>query len=138
MTTIAMGCNRCGHNGENTIAITVPAGAAVAAPTEEYAAHETHMVEHYEPRPDTQGSQPKNSSPTAKVSHGQAELSAVPLGGSGYSDAPNPTFRRRPAPAHTPVIAPDASIVVVSGAVVKAIDRMLMTILLMIGFILLL
>ncbi|KAF5577307.1 hypothetical protein FPCIR_12192 [Fusarium pseudocircinatum] len=136
--TIEMGCNRCGHNGENAIAITVPAGAAVAGPAREYAAHETHIVEHYEPRPDTQGTQLKNSSPTAKVSHGQAELSAVPLGGNGYSDAPNPTFHRRPAPTHTPVIVPDASIVVVSGAVVKAIDGMLMAILLMVGFIFLL
>ncbi|KAF5679721.1 hypothetical protein FDENT_8654 [Fusarium denticulatum] len=138
MTTIEMGCNRCGHNGENTIAITVPAGAAVAAPTREYATHETHVVEHYEPRPDTQGTQPKNSSPTAKVSHGQAELSAVFLGGNGYSDAPNPTFHRRPAPTHTQVIVPDAFTVVVSGAVVKAIDGMPMTILLMVGFIFLL
>ncbi|KAF5703062.1 hypothetical protein FMUND_13176 [Fusarium mundagurra] len=133
MTTIEVGCNRCGHNGENTIAITVPAGAAVAAHTRGYAAHETHIVEHYEPKPDTQGTQPKNSSPTVKVSHGQAEPSAVPLGGNGYSDAPNPTFHRRPAPTNTPVIVPDASIV--SGAVVKAIDGMLMTILLMVGLV---
>ncbi|KAF4438919.1 hypothetical protein FACUT_4547 [Fusarium acutatum] len=133
MTTIEVSCNRCGHNGENTIAITVPAGAAVAAPTREYAAHETHIAEHYEPKPDTQGTQPKNSSPIAKFSHGQAEPSAVPLGGNGYSDAPNPTFHRRPAPTHTPVIVPDASIVIVSGAMVKAIDGMLMTILLMVG-----
>ncbi|KAF5562390.1 hypothetical protein FPHYL_5692 [Fusarium phyllophilum] len=138
MTTSKVGCNSCGHNGENIIALTVPAGAAVAAPTREYVAHETHIIEHHEPKPDTQGTQPKNSSPTAKVSHGQAEPSAVPLGRSDYSDVPSPTFHRRPAPTHTPVIVPDASIVIVSGAVVKAIDGMLMTTLLMVGLVFLL
>ncbi|KAI1036853.1 hypothetical protein LB503_002900 [Fusarium chuoi] len=133
MTTIEGGCNRCGHNGENIIALTVPAGAAVAAPTREYAAHETHVVEHYEPKPDTQGTQPKDSSPAAKGSHGQAEPSAVTLGGNGYPDAPKPTFHRRPAPTHTPVVVPDASVVIVSGATVKAIDGMLTIILLMVG-----
>ncbi|KAF5632366.1 hypothetical protein F25303_9424 [Fusarium sp. NRRL 25303] len=133
MTTIEMGCNRCGHNGENTIALTVPAGAVVAAPTREFAAHETRIVEHYELKPDTQGTQAKNSSPAAKGSHGQAEPSAVPLGGNGYPDAPKPTFHRRPAPTHTPVVGPDATVVIVSGAVVKAIDGMLTTILLMVG-----
>ncbi|SCN75436.1 uncharacterized protein FFB20_04856 [Fusarium fujikuroi] len=133
MTTIEVGCNRCGHNGENTIALTVPAGAVVAAPTREYAAHETHIVEHYELKPDTQGTQPKNSSPAANGSHGQAEPSAVPLGGNGYPDAPKPTFHRRPAPTHTPVVVPDASVVIVSGAVVKAIDGILATILMMFG-----
>ncbi|KAF6526590.1 hypothetical protein HZS61_009634 [Fusarium oxysporum f. sp. conglutinans] len=133
MTTIEVGCNRCGHNGDNTITLNIPAGAVVAAPTREYAAHETHSVQHYEPQPDTQGTRPKNSSPAAKGSHGQAEPSAVPLGGNGYPNAPKPTFHRRPAPAHTPVIVPDAPIVIVSGAVVKAIEGMLMTILLMVG-----
>ncbi|TVY78876.1 hypothetical protein Focb16_v009126 [Fusarium oxysporum f. sp. cubense] len=133
MTTIEVGCNRCGHNGDNTITLKIPAGAVVAAPTREYAAHETHSVQHYEPQPDTQGTRPKNSSPAAKGSHGQAEPSAVPLGGNGYPNARKPTFHRRPAPAHTPVIVPDASIVIVSGAVVKAIEGMLMTILLMVG-----
>ncbi|KAJ4108929.1 hypothetical protein NW765_003807 [Fusarium oxysporum] len=90
-------------------------------------------VQHYEPKPDTQGTRPKNSSPAAKGSHGQAEPSAVPLGGNGYPDAPKPTFHRRPAPAHTPVIVPDAPIVIVSGAVVKAIEGMLMTMLLVVG-----
>ncbi|KAJ9425021.1 hypothetical protein QL093DRAFT_2112853 [Fusarium oxysporum] len=133
MTTIEVGCNRCGHNGENTITLNIPAGAVVAAPTREYAAHETHSVQHYEPKPDTQGTRPKNSSPAAKGSHGQAEPSAVPLGGNGYPDAPKPTFHRRPAPAHTPVIVPDAPIVIVSGAIVKAIEGMLMTMLLVVG-----
>ncbi|KAG4261105.1 hypothetical protein FPRO06_02805 [Fusarium proliferatum] len=133
MTTIEVGCNRCGHNGQNVIALTVPAGAVVAAPTREYAAHETHIVEHYELKPDTQGTQPKNSSPAANGSHGQAEPSAVPLGGNGYPDAPTPTFHRRPAPTHTPVVVPDASVVIVSRAVVKAIDGMLATILMMVG-----
>ncbi|KAG7436390.1 hypothetical protein Forpi1262_v002784 [Fusarium oxysporum f. sp. raphani] len=133
MTTIEVGCNRCGHNGDNTITLNIPAGAVVADPTREYAAHETHSVQHYEPQPDTQGTRPKNSSPAAKGSHGQAEPSAVPLGGTGYPNAPKPTFHRRPAPAHTPVIVPDAPIVIVSGAVVKAIEGMLMTILLMVG-----
>ncbi|EWZ98062.1 hypothetical protein FOWG_02320 [Fusarium oxysporum f. sp. lycopersici MN25] len=113
--------------------VTDVTGAVVAAPTREYAAHETHSVQHYEPKPDTQGTRPKNSSPAAKGSHGQAEPSAVPLGGNGYPDAPKPTFHRRPAPAHTPVIVPDAPIVIVSGAVVKAIEGMLMTMLLVVG-----
>ncbi|KAI7769124.1 hypothetical protein LZL87_000671 [Fusarium oxysporum] len=138
MTTIEVGCNRCGHNGENTIVLNIPAGAVVAATTREYAAHETHSVQHYQPKPDTQGTRPKNSSPAAKGSHGQAEPSAVPLGGNGYPDAPKPTFHRRPAPAHTPMIVPDAPIVIVSGAVVKAIEGMLMTILLMVGLVFLL
>ncbi|RYC95453.1 hypothetical protein BFJ63_vAg1738 [Fusarium oxysporum f. sp. narcissi] len=120
-------------NDPSYLTITEYSGAVVAAPTREYAAHETHSVQHYEPKPDTQGTRPKNSSPAAKGSHGQAEPSAVPLGGNGYPDAPNPTFHRRPAPAHTPVIVPDAPIVIVSGAVVKAIEGMLMTMLLVVG-----
>ncbi|KAF5630835.1 hypothetical protein F52700_7054 [Fusarium sp. NRRL 52700] len=138
MTTIEVGCNRCGHNGENTISLTVPTGAVVAIPTREYAAHETHIVDHYESKPDTQGTRPKNSSPVAKDSHGQAEPSAVPLGGNGYPDVLKPTFHRRPAPTQTPVIVPDASIVIASGAVVKVIDGMLISILLMVGLVFLL
>jgi hypothetical protein len=138
MTTVEVGCNRCGHNGENTIVLNVPAGAAVAAPTREHAAHETHSVQHHEPKPDTQGTRPKNSSPAAKGGHGQGELSAVPSGGNDYPEAPEPAFYHRPAPAHTPVVVPDAPIIIVSGGGVKAIEGMLMTISLMVGLVFLL
>ncbi|KAF4951879.1 hypothetical protein FGADI_7172 [Fusarium gaditjirri] len=119
MATIEVDCDRCGQSGENTIVLNIPAGAVVVAPTREYEAHETHSVQHYEFKLDNQGTQLKNSSPSAKGSLGQAEPSAVLWGGNGYPDAPKPTFHRRPAPAHTPVIAPDAPIAIVSGAAVK-------------------
>ncbi|KAH6991968.1 hypothetical protein EDB82DRAFT_553856 [Fusarium venenatum] len=51
MTTIKVDCNACGHSGENTIILEVPAGAAVAAQTRQHAAYQTHRVQYHEPSP---------------------------------------------------------------------------------------
>ncbi|KAF4344769.1 hypothetical protein FBEOM_1311 [Fusarium beomiforme] len=127
MTTIKVDCQACGRNDENTIVLEIPVGAA---PT----SHETHRVPFHEPKPNTQGVRPKNSSPATQDSHDQEELVVVPSGATKYQAAPKPTFHHRPIPAYTPaVIAPDVSIVV-SGSAAKVTEGLLMTIFLITGF----
>ncbi|KAF4456468.1 hypothetical protein F53441_1418 [Fusarium austroafricanum] len=187
MTTIKVDCNACGHYGENTIILDVPAGVVVAAPTRDQSAHETHRVQHHEPNqwgqnphPDEGGSQtwqryqPQNSSPAAdnepyegggryqidqpkpyharptavESNHEQEEPGVVtkaapkviPVGTNDQPEPPKPTFHRRPGPDSTPVAppSPDAPIVVVSGAAVKTMERVLMMILFMAGLVFLL
>ncbi|KAJ4095977.1 hypothetical protein NW756_004797 [Fusarium oxysporum] len=63
MTTIKVDCNACGHYGENTIILEVPAGAAVVAPTGGHSVHETHQVQYHEPNPYRQKPHPDESDP---------------------------------------------------------------------------
>ncbi|GKU08079.1 hypothetical protein FLAG1_10302 [Fusarium langsethiae] len=55
MTTIKADCNACGHWGENTIILEVPAGAAQ---TRNHAAYETHRVQYHEDGPYEQKPRP--------------------------------------------------------------------------------
>ncbi|RYC88130.1 hypothetical protein BFJ63_vAg8988 [Fusarium oxysporum f. sp. narcissi] len=63
MTTIKVDCNACGHYGENTIILDVPAGAVVVAPTGGHSVHETHQVQYHEPNPYRQKPRPDESDP---------------------------------------------------------------------------
>ncbi|ENH70219.1 hypothetical protein FOC1_g10000787 [Fusarium oxysporum f. sp. cubense race 1] len=63
MTTIKVDCNACGHYGENTIILDVPAGAVVVAPTGGHSVHETHQVQYHEPNPYRQKPRPNESDP---------------------------------------------------------------------------
>ncbi|KAG8671082.1 hypothetical protein FPOAC2_04402 [Fusarium poae] len=197
MTTIKVDCNACGHSGENTILLEVPAGAAVAAQTRDHAAYQTHRVQHHEPSPyeqnphpiegDSQNWQkprPQSDLPTtgdrphegdggyrfdqpqthhdrpvgagdydegkpAKVSETEQRPGGQPVevpktepkpdtvGGSDQPKPMEPTFHRRPGPASTPA-APNAPIVVVSAAVSKAMEGMLVTMFFFAGLVFLL
>ncbi|KAL5599107.1 hypothetical protein FOVSG1_006919 [Fusarium oxysporum f. sp. vasinfectum] len=63
MTTIKVDCNACGHYGENTIILDVPASAVVVAPTDDHSIHESHQVQYYEPNPYGQKPRPDESDP---------------------------------------------------------------------------
>lgn len=52
ITSIKVDCNGCGHYGENTIILEVPAGAVMPAPTRGHSAHESHQVSYHEPEPE--------------------------------------------------------------------------------------
>ncbi|PCD20797.1 hypothetical protein FGRA07_04949 [Fusarium graminearum] len=79
MSIITVGCNACGHSGENTVILEVPASAAVGAQTSDHAAYETHHVQHHEPNPYKQRPRPsKGESQTWKTPHPQ---NTVPVTG---------------------------------------------------------
>jgi hypothetical protein len=63
MTTIKVDCNACGHYGENTIILDVPANAVVVEPTGDHSVHETHQVQYHEPNPYGQKPRPDESDP---------------------------------------------------------------------------
>ncbi|KAM0388129.1 hypothetical protein ACHAQC_009953 [Fusarium culmorum] len=124
MTTTTVDCNACGHSGENTIVLEVPAGAAGAAQTRDHAAYETHLVQHHEsnpyrqrPRPSKEGShtwekpQPQNPVPVAgdepyngdeghKLEHPQSDHVGPTDAEGGRHQAPKPveTMKTEPRP----------------------------------------
>ncbi|KAH7208537.1 hypothetical protein DER44DRAFT_862843 [Fusarium oxysporum] len=139
MTTIKVDCNACGHYGENTIILDIPASAVVVAPTGDLSVHETHQVQYHEANPYGQKPRPDEGS------HGQGEPAVVtktepeptPVGGNRQPEPPKPTFHREPGPATTPVVL-DAPRVVVSGAIAKMIEGMFMAISFITAFVFLL
>ncbi|KAH7153712.1 hypothetical protein DER46DRAFT_687164 [Fusarium sp. MPI-SDFR-AT-0072] len=135
MTTIKVDCNACGHYGENTIILDVPASAVVVAPTGDHSVHETHQVQYHEPNLYGQKPRPDESDPHIWGSYGQGEPAVVtktepkptPVGGNRQPEPPKPTFHREPGPASTLVVL-DAPLVVVSGAITKMMEGMFMAI----------
>ncbi|EKJ70335.1 hypothetical protein FPSE_09552 [Fusarium pseudograminearum CS3096] len=142
MTTVTVDCNACGHSGENTVILEVPAGAAVATQTRDHAAHETHHVQHHQPNPYRQRPRPsKGDSQTWEMPRPQHTVTVAgdkPYeGNEGYkfdhpqsdhvesSDAegghkaPKPveTIKTEPKPANEPadVIKPEAKPTTVGG-----------------------
>ncbi|UZP37089.1 hypothetical protein NXS19_004905 [Fusarium pseudograminearum] len=142
MTTVTVDCNACGHSGENTVILEVPAGAAVATQTRDHAAHETHHVQHHQPNPYRQRPRPsKGDSQTWETPRPQHTVTVAgdkPYeGNEGYkfdhpqsdhvesSDAegghkaPKPveTIKTEPKPANEPadVIKPEAKPTTVGG-----------------------
>ncbi|PTD05538.1 hypothetical protein FCULG_00001932 [Fusarium culmorum] len=143
MTTTTVDCNACGHSGENTIVLEVPAGAAGAAQTRDHAAYETHLVQHHEsnpyrqrPRPSKEGShtwekpQPQNPVPVAgdepyngdeghKLEHPQSDHVGPTDAEGGRHQAPKPveTMKTEPRPESEPadVIKTEAKPTTVGG-----------------------
>ncbi|KAM0366275.1 hypothetical protein ACHAO7_011461 [Fusarium culmorum] len=143
MTTTTVDCNACGHSGENTIVLEVPAGAAGAAQTRDHAAYETHLVQHHEsnpyrqrPRPSKEGShtwekpQPQNPVPVAgdepydgdeghKLEHPHSDHVGPTDAEGGRHQAPKPveTMKTEPRPESEPadVIKTEAKPTTVGG-----------------------
>ncbi|QPC69492.1 hypothetical protein HYE68_000244 [Fusarium pseudograminearum] len=142
MTTITVDCNACGHSGENTIVLKVPAGAAVVTQTRDHVVYETHHVQHHEPNPYRQRPRPsKGDSQTWETPRPQHTVTVAgdkPYEGNegykfdhpqsdhvGSSDAegghkaPKPveTNKTEPKPANEPadVIRPEAKPTNVGG-----------------------
>ncbi|KAL6918197.1 hypothetical protein FSST1_009692 [Fusarium sambucinum] len=104
MTTIKVDCNACGHSGENTIILEVPAGAAVAAQTRQHAAYQTHRVQYHDPRPYEQRPHPvEGGSHNWKKPQPQNDLPATgdrPHEGDGRYKFDQPqTYHDRPSGA---------------------------------------
>ncbi|KIL86947.1 hypothetical protein FAVG1_09500 [Fusarium avenaceum] len=88
MTTIKVDCNSCGHYGENTIILEVPAGAVMAAPTRGHSAHETLQVPYHElePEPKPDGQKPRPHEGNAHTGQKPRPQRASPAAGDKSYD----------------------------------------------------